>query len=63
MPRMTKLEWRVIRDCLIFQEANDGDGRPWGESNNNELTDRQRDKYNAAMESAIEKLNEALEEP
>lgn len=63
MPRMTKLEWRVILDCLIFQEANDGDGRPWGESNNNELTDRQRDKYNAAMESAIEKLNEALEEP
>lgn len=60
MPRMTKLEWEVIRDCLIFQEANDGDGRPWGESNNNELTDKQREKYDDAMLSAIAKLNEAL---
>lgn len=59
MPRMTKLEWEVIEDCLIFQEANDGDGRPWGESNNNKLTEKQRDKYDAAMESALQKIANA----
>lgn len=56
MPRMTKFEWDVILGCLIFQECNIGDGRPWGESNNNELTEKQREKMDAAMVSAIAKI-------
>lgn len=59
MPRMTKLEWEVILECLIFQECNDGEGRPWGECNDTELTEKQRDKRNDAMNSAIEKLHAA----
>lgn len=55
MPRLTKREWRVVLDCLIFQECNDGDGRPWG-SSNAELTDREREKMDDALDSAIEKL-------
>jgi hypothetical protein len=62
MPRMTKREWRVILDCLIFQECNDRDGRPWGQSNDNELTDKMRDKMDAAMETAIEKIKNARED-
>lgn len=57
MPRMTKLEWDVILDCLIVQDCNDNDGRPWGHSNNTELTEKQRDKHDAAMKSAIDKIN------
>jgi len=57
MPRMTKLEWEVILGCLIFQDCNDGDGRPWGESNNNELTEKQREKRDDALASAIDKIN------
>lgn len=56
MPRMTKLEWEVILDCLIFQDCNEGDGRPWGSSNNDELNEKQREKRDDAMRSAIEKL-------
>lgn len=55
--RLTELEWQVILGCLIFQDCNDGDGRPWGESNNIELTERERDKHNDALTSAIEKIN------
>lgn len=57
MPRMTKLEWAVILDCLVFQDCNIGDGRPWGESNNDELTEKQREKMDAALKSAINKIN------
>lgn len=56
MPRLTKLEWEVIEACLIFQDCNDGDGRPWGHSNNTELNGRQRRKRDAAMVSALEKI-------
>lgn len=56
MPRMTKLEWEVIQECLIFQECNDGAGRPWGQSNNSGLTEKQREKHDAALFSAIAKL-------
>jgi hypothetical protein len=59
MPRMTKLEWQVILDCLIAQECNDGDGRPWGSSCDNTLTDWQRDKRDAALTSAIDKIKNA----
>jgi hypothetical protein len=58
MPRMSKLEWEVIRDCLIFQECNEVEGRPWGHSNNTELTDWQREKRDDAMKSALEKLKD-----
>jgi len=57
MPRLTKLEWEVVRDCLIFQDCNDHDGRPWGSSNNDELTDGQREKMDEALKSALDKLN------
>lgn len=59
MPRLTKLERKAVLDCLIFQECNDGDARPWGSSNDNELTERQRGKMDAAMLSAIEKFKES----
>lgn len=59
MPRMTKLEWEVILGCLIVQDCNDGDGRPWGGSNDNELTEKQREKRDAALASAIDKINAA----
>jgi hypothetical protein len=56
MPRLTKLEWKVVEDCLLFQDCNDGDGRPWGSSNDTELTDKQREKHDKALKSAIEKI-------
>lgn len=55
--RLTKLEWQVVLGCLIFQDCNDGDGRPWGQSNNTSLTAKQREKCDDALASAIEKLN------
>lgn len=60
MKRLTKREWAVVLDCLIAQECNDGDGRPWGSSNDDALTESEREKMDEALGTAIEKIKNGI---
>ncbi len=52
-PRLTKAEWRVIWDCLMFVDAGERDGGPLQGDD-----EKDGERQEKAFKSAIEKLRE-----